>query len=394
MFFLIKLLIRRKVFRKRYHWSVKKIKYHQQEQFNKLRSFATQRSSFYQKLYKGLENKPLNELPVITKAILMESFDEVATDNAVKKSGIEDYLLNSDGKQLYLDKYRIAKTSGSTGQPGIFIYDKDEWLTVVTSYSRANDFSKIKADLFHSLKLAVVSSRVPWHQSALVGKTLESPIVPALRIDATESISQINKELNEFQPRLLVAYASMARLLAEEQLSGRLQIHPEAVMTASEVLTKNTALLITEAWGKKPFNVYAATESAGIASECVMHNGMHMYEDLVITEIVDSNNRPVPVGEFGEKILVTVLFSRTLPLIRYEISDSIKLSQSKCPCGKEYKLIDTVQGRIEDILKMRDVNNNIQVVHPNVFHQVFDRISVREWLYFHSLIKPTWGKSN
>ena len=69
--------------------------------------------------------------------------------------------------------------------------------------------------------------------------------------------------------------------------------------------------------------MYGATETAGIASEC-RHGRLHRYEDLVIAEIVDEANRPVAPGDFGAKLLVTVLFSRTQPLIRYEMSDRVK----------------------------------------------------------------------
>jgi phenylacetate-coenzyme A ligase PaaK-like adenylate-forming protein len=87
-------------------------------------------------------------------------------------------------------------------------------------------------------------------------------------------------------------------------------------MCASEVLTEEAAARIERAWGPRPFNVYAATETAGIGSECALHR-MHLYEDLVITEVVDEMNRPVPPGSLGAKLLVSVLWSRTQPLIRY-----------------------------------------------------------------------------
>ena len=59
---------------------------------------------------------------------------------------------------------------------------------------------------------------------------------------------------------------------------------------------------------------------------------MHLFEDLVITEVVDADNQPVPPGEYGAKVLVTVLFSRTLPLIRYEMSDSLQVGdRSRLP---------------------------------------------------------------
>ena len=99
------------------------------------------------------------------------------------------------------------------------------------------------------------------------------------------------------------------------------------VSSRSQVLTDSTRRLAAAAWGRSPYNVYAATETSGIAAERGEHDGMHLFEDLVITEVVDADNQPVPPGEYGAKVLVTVLFSRTVPLIRYEMSDSLQTRQ-------------------------------------------------------------------
>jgi phenylacetate-CoA ligase len=69
-----------------------------------------------------------------------------------------------------------------------------------------------------------------------VGATAHSSFIPTLRLDATDPIESIVTELDRFQPDLVVTYASMARVLADEQLAGRLHISPKAVMSASEVL--------------------------------------------------------------------------------------------------------------------------------------------------------------
>ena len=103
------------------------------------------------------------------------------------------------------------------------------------------------------------------------------------------------ERLNAFRPDSLVGYASILRILAEEQLAGRLAVSPQAVMSASEVLTDETRERIRRAFGVPPTNVYAATETAGVASECRLGR-LHRYEDLVITEIVDADNQPVPAG--------------------------------------------------------------------------------------------------
>ena len=155
---------------------------------------------------------------------------------------------------------------------------------MLASYARANDWAGITVGLRHRARIAVVSSRTPWHQSSLVATSLESPIVATLRLDSTEPIERIVSALNDFQPDSLVGYASMMRALAEEQVAGRLAIAPKAVMSASEVLTRESAIRIERAFARWPFDVYAATEPAGVASHCERH-ALHLYEDLVITEI-------------------------------------------------------------------------------------------------------------
>jgi phenylacetate-CoA ligase len=176
----------------------------------------------------------------------------------------------------------------------------------------------------------------------------------------------------------------MAHLLAEEQLAGRLRVTPGFVFASSEVLTDQARRRVEEAWGKKPFEVYAATEPAGIASECEQHRGMHLFEDLVITEVVDENNKPVPPGVYGEKVLVTVLFSRTMPLIRYEMSDSVRPANSPhCPCGRPFALIDGIQGRVEDVLRFPATSGEHVSVQPIIFHRVMDAVPADGWQVAH-----------
>jgi phenylacetate-coenzyme A ligase PaaK-like adenylate-forming protein len=190
--------------------------------------------------------------------------------------------------------------------------------------------------------------------------------------------------LDTFAPDVLAGYASMLRLLAGEALEGRLHIKPKAIFSASEVLTDDGRRRIEAAWGREPMNVYAATETAGIAAECAHHTGLHLFEDLVITEVVDSSYRPVPVGEFGSKVLVTVLGSRTIPLIRYELSDSVRLAPPEpCPCGRAFARIAALQGREEESLSLAKVGGAHLAVQPGTFHRVMDLVPVAEWQVVH-----------
>lgn len=123
---------------------------------------------------------------------------------------------------------------------------------------------------------------------------MRSPFVASERLDAATPLPDIVARLNQLQPDVLIAYASMIRVLAAEQLSGRLRIAPHGVNSSSEVLTTEARAEATRAWTVAPFDVYAATETGGIAAECDQHQGMHLFEDLVIPEVVDNDYRPVP----------------------------------------------------------------------------------------------------
>ena len=149
-------------------------------------------------------------------------------------------------------------------------------------------------------------------------------------------------------------------------------------MCSSEVLTAEARRRLRLAFGIEPFNVYAATEPAGVAAECERHR-LHLLEDLVITEVVDGRNQPVPAGVVGAKVLVTVLFSRTQPLIRYEMSDTISLSASRCECGRQLGLVESVDGRSEDVLVLPAAHGATVSIHPNVFHGVLEPLPVKQW---------------
>ena len=233
-------------------------------------------------------------------------------------------------------------------------------------------------NVFNPPRRAVVSSLKMTHMSSLVARTVGDFLMPTLQLDATEGLKEIVKKLNNFNPHTLVGYASMIHILAEEQLSGNLNINPSIVFSSSEVLTRDMRSKIEKAFGKTLFNEYASTEAGSLAGECQYHTGLHLLEDQVYVEVVDKNNQLVPNGAFGEKLLITVLFNKTQPLIRYELSDSIKLSSTSCPCGRPYVLVEDIQGRSEDFLYFDSLGERI-TVHPNKIQEIMEFVPTTSW---------------
>lgn len=373
-----RVLLQRRTFRRRERWTQSQVRDHQQRQLATLRAFASTRSPFYQRFHHGLERAPLQELPVLTKATLMDNFDELSTDPAVRLAALAQYLKELHSNDRFAGRYWVSATSGSSGRKSIIPSNPHEWAMTIASYARANEWAGIKSGLTRRVSMAVVSSTTAWHQSSRVAATVRSPFFATERLDAATPLPEIVARLNTLQPDVLIGYASMIRALAHEQLAGRLRITPRAVNSSSEVLSTEARALATRAWQVPPFNVYAATETGGIAADCHDH-GMHLFDDLLITEVVDTDCRPVPLEQTGDRLLVTVLSSRTIPLIRYELTDRIRLAAEPCPCPLPFRLVAGIEGRTDDLLVLPTPDGGTVPVHPAVFHQVLEPLEVGGW---------------
>lgn len=343
-----------------------------QRRLEDLLRFASSRSNLYAKRLSPRSIKaPLEALPPLTRSELISGFDDILTDHSVSAAlARAEVDLRRSGRaqpgraqpgRAWRHRWWLAATAGTTGDPAVFIWSRREWATVLASYARAMRWAEVTIGPRSQLRMALVSTSVPTHQSAVVGASIRVPFVQTLTLDARSALERQVERLNGFQPRVLVGYASALRKLALAQLAGELHVHPDAVMSASEVLTAPTAALLGRAWGRPPFDVYAATETAGIASMCT-RGSRHLYSDLVVVEPVNADGSPTPLGTLSHHTLVTVLFSRTLPLIRYEMSDRIRLLDEPCDCGLPYPRIGELGGRAENTLLLPgDPDQSVQL---------------------------------
>ncbi len=360
-------------------WTRQQLETYQAEALRRLREYAYNHSPFYQRFHRGLTDRPLSELPVLTKALMMEHFDDVVTDRALHLDEVRAYAAHGEAGQRYRNRYWVNATSGSSGQPGFFLFDDTEWTMILASFARSQEWSGAHINLTRRQRMATVASISPWHLSSQVAATAKSWWRPSLRLPASQPLPQTVEQLDAWQPDMLIAYASMTHTLAEEQLARRLHIHPQFVYAASEVLTAQTRERVREAWGAEPFNQYAATETASIAAEHRSCRHMHFFEDLVIAENVDEDYQPVSLGEYGAKVLITTLFSRTQPLIRYELNDSVRLRREAGDCPLPFAVLDDVQGRLEDALHLPAISGGEIVIRPLVFNRIMDIVPVSGW---------------
>jgi putative adenylate-forming enzyme len=367
------------LYRARERWDAARLAAWRDEQLGALRRFAYARSPFYRAFHRGLEDAPLQRLPVLTKRSLMENFDALVTDPAVKLADVRAFVAERRPDERFRDRYWVSETSGASGFPGLFLADRDEWVGEMATAVRAFEWAGLRLSPFGRTRIAQVTSANPSHLTAQGGRALTSWWTPTLILDANAPIAATVAQLNEWRPQMLWAYGSVIQQLAAEQLAGRLSIAPTSVISASELLTAGTRRQAEAAWGAQLFDTYATTDCGGLAAECDRHLGMHLMEDLAIIEVVDAEHRPVPAGAFGDKLLVTVLGSRTQPLIRYELDDGVRMSANPCSCGRPFRLIDGVRGRIEETLTFAAEGGGTVAVHPNAFSNITEQLPVAGW---------------
>ena len=103
--------------RKHEHWTRQQLTDYQAKELLELRKYAYERSPFYQRFHKGLVDRPLHELPVLTKSMMMENFDALVTDQTVHLDDIRAFAEHADVGQRFKDRYYVTATSGSSGHP-------------------------------------------------------------------------------------------------------------------------------------------------------------------------------------------------------------------------------------------------------------------------------------
>jgi len=254
----------------------------------------------------------------------------------------------------------------------VFVFDRREWSACVAGFLRWSDWSGTRPRL-PRLRVATVSATSPLHMTARYGLSIDVGLHRLLRLDARAPLDELRAAIDRFQPDALIGYPSVLALLALEQLEGRLDVAPRTVSTTSEVRTPEMTERIRTAWGAEPFDVYGITEAGIFAVDCEHHAGKHLFEDLAFVEVVDEAGRAVPDGEPGARLLVTNLFNRTLPLIRYELDDLVTLSPEPCPCGRPLRVIATLEGRSDDILHLPGAAGGTVAVHPHALRSPLAR---------------------
>jgi len=320
---------------------------------------AAQGAPLYRRLLRGrdLDSLPLEALPVMDKTRLMAHFDDGLTDPGITLHGLREFCADAAGiGRPYEGRCWAWESSGSTGQPGLFVHDEAAMAVYDALEATRRHTPRPWDRLFDPFGLAeryAFVGVIDGHFASVVTVRRLSRIYPWLAsqwrcFSILQPTAALVAQLNEFAPTVLATYPTAAVLLACEAQCGRLAARPREVWTGGETLSAAMRKRIEQAFDASLLDSYGASEFLPIAWECGQGR-LHVNADWVILEAVDARHRPVPAGRLSHTTLLTNLANHLQPLVRFDIGDRIVLGGEHCPCGSSLPVI-RVQGRSDDML--------------------------------------------
>ncbi len=307
-------------------------------------------NSEYFKDIKADSLEDFKELPLMNKKIMMDNFNKLNCVGIDRDKALE-IAINGEKSRNFdekLNNISVGLSSGTSGARGLFIISDEEralWAGGVLA-----KFLPRKDIFGHKIAFFLRADNNLY-------ETIDSKAIKFRYFDIMKDMKENIKELQEYQPTIVVAPPSVLLLIAEAQEKKEINVKPVKIISVAEVLTDED-----EEYFKKVFNLkiihqaYQCTEGfLGYKCEC---GSFHINEDVIYVEkeYID-DKRFVPI--------ITDFLRKSQPIIRYRLNDILVEDDKKCPCGSATMVIKKVEGREDDIFMFDGIDGNEVTVFPD-----------------------------
>jgi len=333
-----------------YFWKVRKAERLTSSQLAELQNrrlraivkHAYENVSYYHKLFSSSGVKPedirtkedLPRIPITTKKIL-------------QKLPITERV----AKGVDINKCVISRTSGSTGEPLDTILSERELSYRIAMQTRVYglNLTEKKVNILNPEPSpskgspAMIFRRLRKYLNCL-------GLWRRYYFSLFEEPRELVSKLLEIKPDVIETQPSTMRLICEYVKRENIhEITPKSIFTRAELLSGEDRKRIETIFGVRLIDLYGVSEFGIVAWECDKHQGYHINSDIVIVEAIRENRQVY--GQEGT-VICTDLTNYTMPFIRYGLGDIAVLSNEKCGCGRNFPLIELVQGRSVDFVTL------------------------------------------
>lgn len=345
-------------------WTKDKQDEYQMLQISKLLVHAYENVSYYTRVFdeRGLKPKDiqnfndLKQLPILTKEIIQNNLDDLTAKN-IKRSKLE-----------------YITTGGTTGLPMGFYRDKKldkakEWAFISNLWDRVGyNVKKINRNV-------ILRGNIP--ENGLYEYKGRDLILSSFQI-TKENLDHYIELIEDFNPDFIQAYPSSIHLVAKYILRNNMKIKLcalKCILCSSENLYDNQRMDIMQAFGARVVSFYGHTEHACLAGECEKSSYFHLQSEYGYTEIINAFGQEVHVEDEVGEMVVTGFNNYVTPFIRYKTGDLVVNTNKKCECGRSYKLIKKIEGRVQDYFIDKN-NESATFIYQDVpLWHVMDKIN-------------------
>ena len=278
--------------------------------------------------------------------------------------------------QLFISNSRDVKTAvsfhstGSTGTPTEIHHDRHSLLTNIAFGEREREaVIRMCGGSFRPKELYVGYETSTFRNViAFYEENVLFPIRPQRRaVSMLESIDKIAAIASKESFDILVGYGGWIHLFFKIIGARGIDIKlPKMIMYMGEALPHGGREYIEETFGIPVLSRYNTVEAFKIGFYCEERTGFHLHEDLSHIWIARTNGEAAPFGEQG-RIILSNLVNRGTVLLNYPVGDLASLSPQSCPCGRTFRVLSELEGRVEDILPLVDG----RFIHPRAIWQIF-----------------------
>ncbi len=278
----------------------------------------------------------------------------------IRKSDFEDSLRLHPPFGDYQGDFaavRVQASSGTSGNPKPFFFTRNDWEIIAQLWSRRFYAQGVREGDILQIVFAYTLFIVGFTASEGAMR-LGALVVPTGSGSVTPSERQVNIA-RDWGVTVLAGTPSYALHLADvaegQGFDLKKDFRLRRTIHTSETMSDPARRAIQDRWGVSAYDNFGSVETGSPTFECEEQNGYHINEDAYIFEVLDPDTyEPVPPGHEGV-LVVTCLFKEAAPVIRYNIEDLCEFIEGGCDCGRTFRRISKLRGRLSDMVKVSGI---------------------------------------
>ncbi|MCX7815951.1 MAG: phenylacetate--CoA ligase [Syntrophales bacterium] len=304
------------------------------------------KSQYYSKLFREIGFSPEN----------IKSLDDITKIPPTTKDDLREHWPYGFIAVPKEELVRMHSSSGTTGRATIVFHTQNDLNVWTNLLARCMFMTGMrKSDVFQNMmSYGLFTGGLGFHYGA---EKIGALVIPAGAGNSKRQI-QLMMDFETTVIHITPSYALHLSSVFEEMHLNPRDTKLRMAYIGAEPHSEKMRQKIEEIYGIKAFNSYGLSEmnGPGVAFECPYQNGLHIWEDSFLVEVLDPKTlEPVPDCEEGELVLTT-LDREGMPLLRYRTRDITKILPGDCPCGRTHRRIDRIKGRTDDMLIVKGVN--------------------------------------